>query len=293
MRRWLRRTGAALAVVMVVLAAMAGYALCEARRDPVVRTAAIGLVGWPAAAPPLHVLLWSDIHLGNRATDAARLRRLVDRANALRPDAVLLAGDFIAGHGPAHGRAVAPVLGRELARLRAPLGAVAVLGNHDHWSDAAAVTRALRSAHIRVLVNAAAPLGPIALGGVDDNYTHRDRLGPTLAAMRRLAGPRLLLTHSPDLSPSVPSDVPLVLAGHSHCGQLVLPLLGPPKLPLRTGRRYLCGVVREPRRVTIVGAGTGTSVLPLRLGAPPDWWLLTLGPPRPRQAAPVTPAAPH
>ena len=80
------------------------------------------------------------------------------------------------------------------------------------------------------------------------------------------------MAHSPDVPGGWRG---LVVAGHTHCGQIVLPLLGPPIAV--AAPRYRCGIVREAGRTTIVTAGTGTSVLPFRLGAPPDWWLLTVG----------------
>ena len=74
-----------------------------------------------------------------------------------------------------------------------------------------------------------------------------------------------------------PNYVSLLLAGHTHCGQIVLPFYGPLSSVSRYGLRYNCGVIREDSKTLVVGAGLGTSVLPLRLGAVPDMWLLTLG----------------
>jgi predicted MPP superfamily phosphohydrolase len=96
--------------------------------------------------------------------------------------------------------------------------------------------------------------------------------------MRRLTGARLILTHSPDIAPNLPPQVSLLLAGHTHCGQVVLPLLGPISEVSRYGARYRCGIRREGGRIVVVTAGLGTSGGPFRLGAPPDLWLLTLGP---------------
>ena len=246
----------------------------EARRDPVTQRMTVRLPRWPAGARAVTVLVWSDLHLGNAATDGRRLSRLVDRANALRPDLVVLAGDYVAGHERADA-AVAPGLAA-LTGLRTRLGTVAVLGNHDHWTDASKVRATLAQAGVTVLANTAVRRGPLAVGGVDDPVTRRDDIAGTVDAMRRLAAAPLIVSHSPDLAPRLPGDVPLLVAGHSHCGQIVLPGWGPIVSVVRP--RYRCGAVREGGRLTVVTAGTGTSVVPLRLGAPPDWWLLTLGP---------------
>jgi predicted MPP superfamily phosphohydrolase len=168
--------------------------------------------------------------------------------------------------------AVAP-----LAALRARLGVVAVLGNHDHWRDAGAARAALRSAAINVLDNRAVAIGPLAIGGLDDDFTGHARLPEVVDALRGLRGARLLLSHSPDPFARVPGDIGLTLAGHTHCGQIVLPRVGALATMSRYGDRYRCGFVREHGKLLLVTAGLGTSIAPLRLGAPPEIWLLTLG----------------
>ncbi|WP_375427250.1 metallophosphoesterase [uncultured Sphingomonas sp.] len=240
----------------------------------VVRRATVALPAWPNGTLPIRVLLWSDVHIGNPTTGPERLERLVAQANALRPDLIVIAGDFIAGHEHAD-IAAAPGLAA-LTRLRAPLGVVAVLGNHDHWTDPGRVRRVLTAAGVRVLVNEAVRRGPLAVGGLDDPPTRHADLPATLEAMRSVGGVPLLLSHSPEIAPKLPGGVPLLLAGHTHCGQVVLPILGAPVQV--TAPRYRCGLVREGPRLTVVTAGTGTSGLPFRFGAVPDMWLLTLGP---------------
>lgn len=261
-------------VLALLVLALTDWSFREAQADPVARRMIVRLPRWPAGAAPVRVLVWSDLHLGNRATDAERLARLVGEANALKPDLIVLAGDYVAGHKRMDA-AVAPGLAI-LARLRAPLGTVAVMGNHGYWTDAPRVRSALERAGVTVLANAAVRRGPLAIGGVDDLVNYRADPVATAAAMRAIGGAPLVVSHSPDLAPRLPADLPLLVAGHSHCGQIVLPGWGP--LVSVTQARYRCGAVREGRRLTIVTAGTGTSVVPLRWRAPPDWWLLTLGP---------------
>lgn len=266
-------------LLLLVVLALAGLGWCyaQARADPVVRRAAIAMPDWPAGARPVRVLLWSDLHLVNAATGPARLERIVARANALRPDLVLIAGDFVGGHERDDARAAAEAL-PALGRLRAPLGVVAVLGNHDHWTDAPLVRRALERAGVTVLANAAVRRGPLAVGGLDDMVTGHAEFRRTFRAARRVGGARLILSHTPDVAPFMPRDAPLLLAGHTHCGQIVLPVVGALATASRYGERYRCGLKREGARAVVVTAGTGTSLLPLRFGAPPDLWLLTLGP---------------
>jgi uncharacterized protein len=260
--------------------ALAGWAYWTAIADPAVREARIGLAGWPEGAPPIRAVLISDLHVAGPDMPPARLARIVGRINALRPDLVLIAGDLVSDKRAATRRygmeeAIAPLSG-----LIPRYATVAVLGNHDHWRDAAAARRALRRAGVILLENGAVPVGPLAIGGLDDDFTGRADLRATLAALRRLPGGRILLSHSPDPFPDVPGDVGLMLAGHTHCGQVRLPLAGAVVTMSDHGDRYACGLVREGSRTLIVTAGLGTSGLPLRLGAVPDLWLVTLGPSR-------------
>lgn len=278
MRRWGKRLVMLLAVGGIVGLAMAALLYRNARADPVVRTVRVALPRWPADARPVRLVLWSDLHLGDAATDPARLERVARQVTELRPDLVVIAGDFVSGHDPGKAQQLAPELTRALSLVRARMGTIVVLGNHDHWSGAEAVRAAVRRAGATVLDNAAVVRGPLVIGGVDDDYTGHAQVATTIAAMRALSGAPVLVSHSPDVAPGLPDDVPLLLAGHSHCGQIVLPILGPPVLPLKTGARYLCGVVRERERTVVVAAGTGTSVLPFRLGAPPDFWVVEVGP---------------
>jgi predicted MPP superfamily phosphohydrolase len=267
-------------LMFAILLAAGGLAwgYVGARADPELRRASIPMPGWPAGSPPIHAVLVSDIHVAGPDMPPERLVAIVETMNRLQPDVVLIAGDLISDKKVATrtyslAEAVAP-----LARLTPRLGTFAVLGNHDHWRDAAEARRALAAAGIVVLDNAAVQAGPLAIGGLDDAFTRHEDLDSTVAAIRRLPGARLILSHSPDPFPDLPADVALMLAGHTHCGQIRLPVVGALSTMSRYGERYACGLVRGNGRTLITGAGLGTSILPLRIGAPPEIWLLELGP---------------
>ena len=269
-----------LLLLLTVGLAVGAFGYVTAVSDPTVRHARISLPGWPAEAPPVRALLISDIHVAGPDMPPERLGRIVRRINALRPDIVLIAGDLVSDR-PVSTRlysteeSIAP-----LRQLRPRLGTVAVLGNHDHWRSEEAVRTALRAAGILVLDNSAASVGPLAVGGLDDAFTDHDDPKGTVARMRDLPGAKLLLSHSPDPFANLPSDIRIMLAGHTHCGQISLPLIGPFATYSDYGNRYACGIIREGGKTLIVGAGLGTSMVPLRLGAPPDMWLIELGPVR-------------
>jgi uncharacterized protein len=266
----------ALIVLAALPLALMGYMYRLALSDPVVRRATIVMADWPKNAPPLRVALLSDIHVVGPDMPPSRLARIVGQVNALDADVIVLAGDYVSDKRSATrtysgAEGLAP-----LSNLRAPLGVYAVLGNHDHWRDAGEIGRALRKANVRVLDNEAVTIGGMRLGGVDDEYTGNADLTRTVAAMRSGPGAKVLLTHSPDVAPATPRDVTLILAGHTHCGQIRLPIFGAISYVSKYGERFGCGLTTEGTRRVVVTAGIGTSVLPFRLRAPPDVWLLTL-----------------
>lgn len=261
------------AVLAVMALGVTGWWYRTALTDPVERRTTIVLPDWPAGARSVTVAVISDIHIGNATMDAARLSRIVTQINAARPDLVLIAGDYVAGHDAVVARQGARDLVTPLSRLRAPLGVVAVLGNHDQ-SVPQAIRAALERAGAVVLDNDALTRGPLAIGGVGDAFSGHDDLAGTVRAVAGLPGAKVILTHSPDLSLEVPAGVGIVFAGHTHCGQGVLPIVGAPRIFWKPG--LMCGLVRRGDLVSVITGGLGTSGVPLRVNAPPDLWLVTL-----------------
>jgi predicted MPP superfamily phosphohydrolase len=265
-----------LLVATLIGIAIVGWAYRTAISDPIVRFATVEMLPAESSQKQLRILLLSDVHVAGPDMPPERLSQIVRQANAQRPDAVLIAGDFVSDKALATKHfslenAIAP-----LGDLKSRFGTFAVLGNHDHWRSAAAAYSALRHAGINVLDNSAARAGPLVIGGLDDAFTHHDDLSATLRAMAVLGGEPVLLSHSPDPFPRVPAEVKLMLAGHTHCGQIRLPLVGAISYMSEYGDKYACGVVVEHGKTLVVGAGLGTSVLPLRLGAVPDMWLIVI-----------------
>jgi predicted MPP superfamily phosphohydrolase len=276
-----------LAGVTLILLVL-GYGYWGAVRNPVVRHARIELPDWHTDAI-LRVALLSDLHVAGPDMPPERLARIVEQVNTLKPDLVLIAGDLVSDkristHRYSEEEAVAPLGG-----LRARHGVVAVLGNHDHWRDCSGLRRALEANRITVLSNSVIVRAGLVLAGADDDFTGRADPAALVRAVAPLKGPVVTLSHSPDITPALLPRFGLVLAGHTHCGQVALPLIGRPATMSRYGDRFACGLIREGERTIVIGAGLGTSVLPIRIGAPPDWWLLELTP----RAAPATAAAAH
>jgi len=273
--KWWRAI-AALVVLLAPLPFLVG-AFVEAHSTPLVRRVALERPDWPKGQPPVTMALLSDLHVGWPSRSPEDLARIAAQVDALHPDLILIAGDFLAGH---RARTILEdeTLLAPLSNLHAPLGVVAVLGNHDYWGAGARLVPVLERHGVTVLRNAAVARGPLAIAGVDDPVTGHDEVETAVRAVRALPGARVVLAHSPEVVDELPPDLGLLLAGHTHCGQVRLPFFDPngPHWPYI---RYECGVVRDPGRTVVVSAGIGTSVAPLRLGAPPDFWLITLGGP--------------
>src|SRR5262249_45141714 len=126
--------------------------------------------------------------------------------------------------------------------------------------------------------------GPIWIAGVSDMWTERHDLAAALSAVKDDA-PVILLTHNPDIFPLVPSRVALTLAGHTHGGQVRLPIVGRPIVPSRFGQRFAAGQIVENGRHLYVATGLGTSILPVRFRVPPAVAVLTLMPVRKAESA--------
>jgi predicted MPP superfamily phosphohydrolase len=267
--------GLAVALLIAVWIALAAWR--DTMAEPVVRRTTLQLPGMSTDAKPVTIALLSDFHPADPNMPPQRLARIVGEVNALRPDVIVLAGDFVSDAGLGLRPYPIPASIAPLGNLRAPLGIFAVLGNHDSWDGRGAVQRELARQGITVLSNSARQAGPLAIAGLDDLITEHARLAATLAAMRNLPGGRVLVSHSPDAFPHLPANTGLMLAGHTHCGQIAL-FGWAPITNSQYGERYVCGLVRERGNVLVVTAGLGTSVVPVRLGARPDIWLIEVKP---------------
>ncbi len=231
---------------------------------------------------PVTIAALSDTHVGSPHVSVARMGRIVDRVNALNPDLVVLLGDYAGSHEPQAQRSgleQGKVSGgiATFAALDAPLGVVAVLGNHDVWYSRSAVTQALMEAGVAALWNRnviiAREGGDIAVAGLADLDTGEPDFAAALDGVQ--GRDTIVLSHSPDTFADMPRGPALMLAGHGHCGQVSIPFLGRPILPLRNPR-YGCHLVEENDKRMFVSAGIGTSILPVRFLNPPEIVLITL-----------------
>jgi hypothetical protein len=220
----------------------------------------------PRSLDGLRIVQLSDIH-HSPFTGSSQVERAVAVANSLAPDIIALTGDYVS-----HERSYAAPCAELMGRLRARYGVYAVLGNHDHWTDAALITDLFRAEGIRVLVNEGLRFkhGNAAfwLAGVDDTMVGLEDL-PLALSGSRADEMKLLLAHNPViLRRAARARVDLVLSGHTHGGQVAWRsernALGRPR------RRLLKGLGRRADTQIYVTRGLGTSVLPIRYGCPPE-----------------------
>ena len=244
----------------------------------VTRHETVQIERWPVELSELKIAVLSDIHAGGRFIDDGKLRLIVERTNQLQPDLIVILGDYVSGGRGDHGMApeqFAPLL----KGFHAPLGVYTVLGNHDWWFDGERVRRALEANGIKVLENDITQIETRGrsfwLLGLADLWTRTPRHGESVAKVPE-GDPIIAIAHNPDSFPGLPQRVRLFLAGHTHGGQVRLPLIGTLVHTSDYGDRYEAGHVFENGHHLFVTTGIGTSIVPVRFGVPPEIVLLTV-----------------
>lgn len=280
LRKISRRKFLGMAVAGAAVAVAADGVLIEPNIPKVVRKE-IALRRWPERMAGFTIALLSDFHY-DPYFSVHPLRAAVGIVNDLRPDLIVLTGDFasvplIGNHltGARHVEPCAQMVGQ----MRAPYGLSAVLGNHDMDTDPSRVTTALRQNGIRVLRNQSLPVekegSRFWLAGIDDLLGRTADLSATLHGIPSDEA-TVLLAHEPDYADYVASHpVDLQLSGHSHGGQIRIPLLPPLYLPV-LGRKYIWGKYQIRDLTLYTNPGLGTIAIPVRLNCAPEITLLTL-----------------
>jgi len=236
--------------------------------DPEITATDIWLRRLSAAHDGLKIIHLTDLH-HSLFTPLEEIQRAVHLANLLKPDAVALTGDYVT-----LSRSYIWPVARALGKLRARLGVFAVLGNHDFGVDPEEVTRALRAQRVRVLRNAhfalRAGASTLWVLGVDDLWWQADDLR---AAVRAVPGrdPKILLCHNPmGIHLAAEHGIDLVLSGHTHGGQVRLPVVGSVYGRSMLGERFVEGWNRLNGTQIYISRGIGKVLVPLRLGCPSE-----------------------
>ncbi len=287
--------GAGLLMIAALLCVAYGYFIEPNRL--VVISETLKVTNWNPTFDGLKIVVIGDVHGGSNNVTEEKLREIVARTNEQQPDVVVLLGDYVSQvHeiGPISQRHIKmPVetLAAGLRGIRATYGVFAVLGNHDGWYGDESVANALASDGYRVLQNEVAPIEKdgqrIRIFGMKDHLALSGgwlRISADSKQYLSTTGPGdlIVLEHSPDILPviagefSVSPDLRLVLAAHTHGGQVWLPILGRLVVPSGFGQKYAYGHIFDKGVDMWVTSGIGTSVLPFRFMVPPEIVVLTI-----------------
>jgi uncharacterized protein len=230
--------------------------------------------------PPLRIAFFSDLHAGSPHINEDYIKNLVQRINALSPDLILIGGDIvingvIGGHPISIDR-----IASLLKELKAPLGIYSVLGNHDWWNEGTKIRKTLETNGIPVLDNAAKLInvGPnfnFWLVGIGDDYTDHANVEAAVSQINSSA-PRILFMHDPSAIFEMKEKFFLALAGHLHGGQVFIPGIGAIITPGRAPKEWADGWVDFEFGSLFVSKGVGTSILPVRFNAAPEFVILDL-----------------
>jgi predicted MPP superfamily phosphohydrolase len=275
--RWPKRLRIVFAAIVLFLAGAVFWGFLIEPGRLVIREETIQIDNWPPALDGLRIAVLSDIHVDNWFITEKKLRTIVERTNQRQPELIVILGDYIAGGGRTEARVEPEVFVAVLKDFRAPLGVYSVLGNHDWWYNGVKVRKALEQSGIKVLENESAKVdargASFWLVGLADLWTRPQRIADTVATVPE-GQPLIALTHNPDIFPDLPQRVPLLLAGHTHGGQVRFPIIGPVVESSRYG--WVHGHVFADNHHLFVTTGIGTSIIPVRFGLPPEIVILTL-----------------
>ncbi len=252
----------------------------------------IRIEGWDTAFDGLKITAVSDLHAGFHPVDHTMLRRVVETVNQTEPDVIVLLGDFVSNYSDrATVRMPANEIAAGLAGLKAKLGVFAVLGNHDGWYDNGLLAAEFEKVGIRVLQDEVAFIEQnghkMRFFGMIDHLHMGGWKDFNLKKRRALAtapedGQIIVLQHGPDIFPAINAldtfgePYKLMLAGHTHGGQIRFPILGAPMVPSSFGQKYTYGHITENGKHLFVTSGVGNSILPFRFMSPPEIAVLVI-----------------
>lgn len=270
---------------------LAGWAFWYEPDSLTVKNYDIKISGLPAAFDNFKIVVISDIHGGSNFITEGKIRKIVELANEQNPDLTVLLGDYVSQTWLKRSQLKMPmeIVADNLRGLQARQGVYAVLGNHDGWYDDAVVRRELERVGVRVLENEAVMIeqngAKIRLLGLKDALQFNNWNDYSTEAKKALGkleptGKIIVLEHNPDAIPALlsgfppPNDLALIFAGHTHGGQVNLPLIGAPIVP--ANKKYTIGLIQENETQIFVTPGIGTSILPVRFRVPPEISVLKL-----------------
>lgn len=235
------------------------------------------LTGSGTNSATLRVAVIGDLHLSENPVSLSDFRSLISEVKTFNPDLIVFVGDYIENprdidNIKAHRENVVDII-----KLVDPIPNAIVLGNYESWTDPEEWSDTFTRVDLNVLENEISLIetskGLVCVRGFGDDYTGRYRYIDFPSICKNL--PRLSITHDP--AAAFYKDVSgLVIAGHTHCGQISFPIVGPLWVPSAAPSKGHCGLYEEDKRTVFVTSGVGTSILPLRYGAQSQWDLINI-----------------
>lgn len=292
-RRFKQLSYLSLAIILMLTGAAVWAFFIEPNRL-VVNAYELKVKNWPPPLNNFKIAAIADIHGGSNYIDEAKIREIVRLTNAQNPDLIVLLGDYVSKQNPAGPElkmSLASVM-ENLRGLHAKYGVYAVIGNNDNDYNYEAVRSGIENIGYRVLENEAAEIKvngeTLRILGIADvlkdnrpaNYVKK--AGIALDSLNSKEGKVIAITHNPEVlfyttgDSSVSPDLVLMIAGHTHGGQVNFPILGAPFVPSAYGQKYAAGHIRDRGIDIFVSSGIGTSKIPARFGVPPEISILNI-----------------
>lgn len=279
MKKFLKNILSALATIMLLLSLPLAYAYFIEPDRLVIREETLSVPNWSANLNGFKIVAISDIHGGSNNVTESKLRELVSLANAQSPDLIVLLGDYISEQRRNKKELRMPVetIADNLQGFQAKYGVFAVIGNHDHWHNQSKITREFERVGIKILDNEIKQIQPgdetVNLWGIED-YWKRHRVPTTVLETIENKQNIIAITHNPDSLLKTPDVISLMFAGHSHGGQVNLPVLG--VVHHVTDPRLTEGEVVVDGKHVFVTTGIGCSGPQIRFRVPPEIAVVTL-----------------